>query len=128
MSREASPKTHDMIKLQREKTYKISGNNPNVTFELPHTLQPKDSSMLVFELYCAKNNEPFQLQFLWRSKDGSFIEDKSVQFTTYPGITAIDLSQFDLWAQAPDIAGVRLDIKALDACSEFTMKSFDLGK
>ena len=128
MSQGASFKIRDMIKLEKEKTFKISGSNPNVTFKLPKPLHPKDASMLVFELYCAKNNEPFPVKFFWRDESAPFVEDKSVLFTTYPGTTSIDLSQFHLWTEAAAIAGVRLDIKAPDACPEFTMKSFDLGR
>ncbi len=119
---------NDMTKVEGAEIYRISGDDPYVTFVLSKPTWTQDASQLVFELTCGEMKESVQVQVFWHAAGTVFSEANSVRFTTNPGITTISLSPLSSWVQAEKVTDVRIDIDFPNTCPVLTLNNLEIGK
>ncbi len=119
---------NDLSKVEGKEIYQISGIDPFVTFALQNPVRTRDASKLGFELNCAENIAPVQVQVFWKTANVAFSENNSVRLAVFPGITSIDLSPMSSWTQAGEVTDIRIDFDSPGTCPALKINSVELGK
>jgi hypothetical protein len=117
---------HD-VKAEQENSYKITGNNPFIVFDLSkYNLSGKKAGLMKFDFTCKPQFHEPRIQIYWTGEEGVVQEKNSLFFTANNGTLLIPIDSAPRWYLLNEIKSIRIRLFNAEACETISIKNLSL--